>query len=180
VCGRCRKAWGARSPVPDGGVRPDPPPLRRQPCGPRTPASQAQNRERLGRQLAQRSLVIRVVAGIEDLHPRVVFAIKRGHRIGTACLGRVVGGVEPQPEMEGVHRTGRGIGGGIGNRVMVEHGGGRGTRRDNEGLGVEASRKIADPIAMVIGFNIALVPGQAEGGFRDLDDKEVKIGTLNL
>src|SRR5437016_4701222 len=122
-----------------------------------------------GCQLAQWPLVIRVVAGIEHLDARVVLAIERRHRPWASRLGGVVWGVEPQPEMEGMHRPRLGVRIGIRNRAVVEHRCGGLAWRHNEGLLIEAPRKISHPVAMVIRLNIALVPGQAEGSLRDLD-----------
>jgi hypothetical protein len=85
----------------------------------------------LGRQLPQWPLIVRVIARIEDLDSSVVLAIERDDRSRASRLDRVVWGVEPQPEMEGVNWPRLGIGISIRNRIMMEHGGRSCTRAHN-------------------------------------------------
>src|SRR5262245_41963247 len=118
---------------------PSPGPLARRPCG----ALEGQGRGETGPaplrgELVQWPIGIREVAGIEHLDTRVVLAVEWRHRSRTARADRIMWRVEPQSEMESMHRPRRGVRLGIRNRAVVQHGRRGRAGRHQEGLLIEA------------------------------------------
>src|SRR5262249_14448902 len=124
-------------------------------------------------QAPQRPLSVREVRRIQHLNTGMVLAVERCDVSRAASFLRIVWRVEPQTQMIDLHWRSRWVC----CRIIVEYLGCRGdTGSDNEGLDVEAPPEILLPDAIVIGFDIALVPRQAEGCIRNLDHEKVETG----
>jgi hypothetical protein len=102
---------------------------------------------------------------------------RRGVR--TAGRGRGIGRAEPESEVIGVDRLGRGTLVRIRERRLIVHDGRRlaaGRLRDDERLGAEDALEALVPFAVVVRLDVALVPGETERRRRQLEHEEVELG----
>ena len=112
--------------------------------------------------MPKRSKVVRKIACIEYLDSSIVLPVKRSHGIFGTCLRRVLRVVEPQTQVVKLDRISDGIHRGIRKRWVVEHErsvGGRCLRND-ESLDTEPTDEPFMTDAILVGLNIALVPGR--------------------
>jgi hypothetical protein len=84
--------------------------------------------------------------------------------------------VQPEAEMKSVDRLRLRIRARIRKRVVVHERRRHAALRDDEGLFVEAADERSMTLAGLIGFDIPLVPREAERRARLLDDEKIEVG----
>ncbi|MBO0721694.1 MAG: hypothetical protein J2P41_12775 [Blastocatellia bacterium] len=80
--------------------------------------------------------------------------------------------------MKRVDRLGCRVHGCVRERLLVVHDGSRlaaGGLRHDESLNIEAAEKLLMPLSILIGLDVALVPGQAERRIGKLEHKEIEL-----
>src|SRR5262249_43051056 len=112
------------------------------------------------------------IARVEHLNASVMSAVKRGHGTRTVRLYGVGRRVEPDSEMVDLDwlccR--------VRDCVVREHLWRRRDIRGNDkGFPAEPAEEIGDADAVGIGFDVPLVPGQADRLFRSLDHEDIEI-----
>jgi hypothetical protein len=121
-------------------------------------------------------VVGRVIAGIQDLNPGIVLAVKRRNRRGTTrCLGRRRR-AKPKAEVVHLYRVERRVQARIRKRSIEHDRGWCAARRHCKRLNAEAANELPVASSILVGFDVALVPGDSKRSFGDLDDKEVELG----
>jgi hypothetical protein len=104
----------------------------------------------------QRPVIIREIAGVQDLDTCVVVAVERGDSAGAASLNRVGGVGKPDSEMVGLDRGW--------------------TRIKNEGLIVQDTGNVENSSSFSIGCQVALVPSWDKRRIGGGDYKEGEVG----
>src|SRR5829696_9928592 len=125
--------------------------------------------------LAQGSVQGAEVAGAKRLDARTVVTIKRREGIRAARSLGFLWGAEPQPKMEGVNR-GEGW---VRIRVKVVHlRGVHAARSKHEQLFAEDPSGAHLTLALVVGLEVCLVPGDAKGAVRLLGYEQLELRVL--
>ena len=91
-------------------------------------------------EVEQWTVVVGIVAGIEDLNTGIVIAVERCHRSRAAGFNRVRRVGEPYPEVVGLNRSGSG--------------------RQDESFVIENTSDIENPLSLSIGGQVTLIPGR--------------------
>lgn len=104
----------------------------------------------------QRPVIIREIAGVQDLDTCVVVAVEGGDSAGAASLNRVGGVGKPDSEMVGLDRGW--------------------TRIKNEGLIVQDTGNVENSSSFSIGCQVALVPSWDKRRIGGGDYKEGEVG----
>jgi len=107
------------------------------------------------------------VARVHHLDARIVIATEASRGVGAAGRSSSFRRAEPQPEVKCVDRLGRRARIRIRERPLIVYHRGRlipRRVRDDERLAAEASAKALVPLPLIVSLDVALVPGQAEGG----------------
>src|SRR5829696_9315163 len=125
--------------------------------------------------LAQGSVQGGEVAGAKRLDASLVVTIKRREGIRAARSLGFLWGAEPQPKMEGVNRgEGR-----VRLRVKVVHlRGVHAARSKHEQLFAEDASGAHLTLALVVGLEVCLVPGDAKGAVRLLGYEQLELRVL--
>src|SRR5829696_1595445 len=130
---------------------------------------------RLVADLAQGSFQGAEVAGAKRLDARVVVTIELRDGARAARILGFLWGAKPQPKMEGVHR-GKGR---VRLGVLVIHlRRSHAARSKHEQLFSEDASDVHLTVALVVGFEVSLVPGDAKGAVRLLGDEQLELRVL--
>jgi TolB-like protein len=128
-------------------------------------------------QKPQGPLVVVEVRRVQDLNAGVVLAIERRHPAGAAVMLRVVGRVEPKAQMVGLYRRSRRVLCCIREwRIVEDERCLRDTGGNDECLDAEAPPKVLECIAIIVGFDVPLIPRQPKRCVGYLNHEEVEIG----
>src|SRR5215213_21459 len=125
--------------------------------------------------LAQRAFQVAEIARAKRLDARSVVTIKRRDGVRAASILCFLWGAEPQPKMEGVHRVeGRVLLGVLVVHLRRFHA----ARSKHEQLFAEDASGAHLSLALVVGREVCLVPGDAKGAVRLLGDEQLELRVL--
>ena len=124
----------------------------------------------------KRSLQVRKVAGIQQLNPCIVLAVKGGRSVSASGIVGVGGRIKPQSQMIHLERPGGRIRRHTSKSIVESKRSVRYAGRYYKRLDTETTNKDSSAISFAVGLNIALIPRHAERLIRDLDYEEVGVG----
>jgi hypothetical protein len=110
----------------------------------------------------KRSLQVRKVAGIQQLNPCIVLAVKGSRSVSASGIVGVGGRIKPQSQMIHLERPGGGIRRHAGKSIVESKRSVRYAGRYYKRFDAETANKDFSAISFAVGLNIALIPRDAE------------------